>query len=229
MVGHEGTVHGWAASAGLDLSFEDGPSLSAAFTSELHGLERQSALAVRAGLRRHEGLLSLYWAPDWFRLEASASVGGVFDGGADLGLNASWWISPAFRLHGDPWRVYLGYGLWGMYYQDPAPVLTAPATGTDAAAYWDPNVALSHVFYLDVDGRITDRWRLQANLGGGVSQELGWPGSWSAAGLVNGRLGFGYSPSQSFEARLGGGFGMSSRGGDPYTSWNVLLDLIGRW
>jgi len=234
LMGRERTVHGWAAAAGLDLRFEKGPSLSAAVGTDLHGLERQSALAVYAGLRRYEGSLSLYYAPAWFRLEASASLGGVFDGDADLGLNASWWLSPAFRLTDGAWKLYAGYGLWGMVYPDPAPVLPAPATGVAAPAYWDPAAALSHVLFLDLDGRLHEDWRLLATVGGGLAQErgravAGRAATWTSAGLVNGRLAFGWTPSPAFEARLGGGFGLSSRGGDPYTSWNVLLDLTGRW
>jgi len=234
MIGEGRTVHGWSAGAGIDVRFTDEFTLWGAYNTELHGLERQSALAVHEGLRRHEGLLGLYWAPGWFRLVASGALGGIFDDSQDLGLNMSWWLSPAFRVHDGDWKVFLGYGLWGMLYEDPAPVRVAPADGNLHGAYWDPSVALSHTLYVDVEGLLHPHWKLYANLGGGVAQEREWAtttqdASWAFAGLVNGRLAFGWVPSSAFEARLGGGFGLSSRGGDPYTSWNVLLNLIGRW
>ncbi len=233
MVGEGRTVHGWSAGAGIDVRFTDEFTLWGAYNTELHGLERQSALAIHEGLRRHEGLLGAYWSPGWFRLVASGALGGVYDGDATLGLNMSWWLSPAVRVHDGDWKIYMGYGFWGMLYEDPAPMYAAPTGGT-FGAYWDPAAALSHTLYVDIEARLHAHWKLFANLGGGLAQEREWATSttdstWAIAGLVNGRLAFGWTPSSAFEARLGGGFGLSSRGGDPYTSWNVLLDLIGRW
>jgi len=234
MVGKEQTVDAWSAGAGIDVRVAPELSLWGSYNTELHGLERQSAFAVHEGFRRHEGLLGVYWAPAWFRLVASAAGGGIFDRGAELGLNMSWWLSPAVRVKDGRWTVYVGYGSWGMVYQDPAPERVAPSDGVPYRTYWDPAAALSHMIYVDLDAELTPHWKLLANLGGGLAQERDWAtatrdASWTAAALVNGRLSVGWSPSAAFEARLGGGFGVSNRGGDHYTSWNALLDLIGRW
>ncbi|MFH1532694.1 MAG: tetratricopeptide repeat protein [Pseudomonadota bacterium] len=233
MMGQGTTVHGWSAGAGVSVRFNE-PELSlwGSFNTELHGLERQSAFAVEEGYRRYEGLLGLYYAPDWFRLVASGSLGRVFDRFNDP-LNMSWWVSPAFRVHDGRWKVYIGYGFWGMVYQRKAPPVD-PAAPESGQAYWDPAAALSHTLYLDLDAQLHANWKLYANLGGGLAQERDrstttTPASWTVAGLVNGQLGFGWSPSAAFEARLGSGLSMSSRGSRPYTTWNVLLDLIGRW
>ena len=234
MVGKENTVHGWSTGAGIDVRLPVGLNLWGAFNTELQGLERQSALAVSEGFRRYEGLAGLYYAKSWFRLVASGALGGVFDHGQDLGLNMSWWLSPAFRVLDGDWTVFVGYGLWGMIYQNPAPFRIAPADGLLHGAWWDPAAALSHTIYVDLDARVHEHWKVMANLGGGLAQERGWASAtkdarWTTAGLVNGRLALGWTPSAAFEARLGSGFGVSSRGAKPYTSWNVLLDLIGRW
>ena len=234
MVGRENTVHGWSTGAGIDVRLPVGLNLWGAFNTELHGLERQSALAVNEGFRRYEGLLGLYYAKNWFRLVASGALGGVYDHGQDLGLNMSWWLSPAFRVHDGDWTVFVGYGLWGMVYQNPAPLRIASSDGLHHRSWWDPAAALSHMIYVDLDAQVHDHWKVMANLGGGLAQERGWASAtkdarWTTAGLVNGRLALGWTPSATFEARLGSGFGVSSRGTRPYTSWNVLLDLIGRW
>ncbi len=229
MVGKENTVHGWSTGAGIDVELPAGLNLWGAFNTELHGLERQSALAVSKGFRRYEGLAGLYYAKNWFRLVASGALGEIYDRGQDLGLNMTWWLSPAFRVHDGDWTVFVGYGLWGMVYQNPAPPRTASERD-----WWDPAAALSHTIYVDLEARVHEHWKMMANLGGGLAQERSWSSTtkdadWTTAGLVNGRLALGWTPSAAFEARLGSGFGVSSRRGSSYTSWNVLLDLIGRW
>ena len=234
MLGKDKTIQGWSAGAGIDVRFTPEFTLWGSFNTELHGLERQSALAIHEGFRRHEGALGIYYAPGWLRLVASGALGGVFDDGTNLGLNMTWWVSPALRVHDGDWRIHIGYGFWGMIYENPAVLGIAPSDGLAYGTYWDPAAALSHTIYLDLDAQLHTYWKLFANVGGGLAQERGWAttttkAAWAAAGLVNGRLAIGLIPSAAFEARLGGGFSYSSRGGNPYASWNVLLNLIGRW